>query len=78
MRNEDQKPEGATAMPRFGRTNGGFIPTSFRAFSRIVSTGASTVASTVRSAASAASAIVDRENDAFHDQVRLGYIFSIY
>ncbi|KAM7504119.1 hypothetical protein LguiB_003023 [Lonicera macranthoides] len=69
MRNEDLKPEGATAVPRFGRANGGFIPTSFRAFSRIVSTGASTVASTVRSAASAASAIVDRENDAFHDQV---------
>lgn len=51
-----------------GRTNG-FIPSSFRAISsylRIVSSGASTVA---RSAASVASSIVDRDDDADHDQV---------
>lgn len=51
-----------------GRTNG-FIPSSFRAISsylRIVSNGASTVA---RSAASVASSIVDRDDDADHDQV---------
>lgn len=67
MRNDGQKPQGG--VPRSGRTNG-FIPSSFRAISsylRIVSSGASTVASTVRSAASAA--IVDRDNDASHDQV---------
>ncbi|GAB2215842.1 hypothetical protein Droror1_Dr00020246 [Drosera rotundifolia] len=54
-----------------GRANG-FIPSSFRAFSsylKIVSSGASTVASSVRSAASAASAIVDRDDDARRDQV---------
>lgn len=53
-----------------GRTNG-FIPSSFRAISsylRIVSNGASTVA---RSAASVASSIVDRDDDADHDQVCL-------
>ncbi|XP_057464456.1 autophagy-related protein 18f-like isoform X2 [Actinidia eriantha] len=69
MRNEGQKPQGA--VPRSGRNNG-IIPTSFRALSsylRIVSSGASSVASTVRSAASAASAIVERESDAGHDQV---------
>nr|GMC76575.1 autophagy-related protein 18F-like [Ipomoea batatas] len=47
----------------------GFIPTSFRALSRIMSSGASTVASTVKSAASAASAIVDRDNESTHCQV---------
>lgn len=70
MRNDGQKPQGL--VPRPGRTNG-LIPTSFRALSsylRIVSSGASTVASSVKSAASAASAIVDRDNnDASHDQV---------
>ncbi|KAK9268924.1 hypothetical protein L1049_000689 [Liquidambar formosana] len=67
MRNDGQKPQGG--VPRSGRTNG-FIPSSFRAISsylRIVSSGASTVASNVRSAASAA--IVDRDDDASHDQV---------
>ncbi|GFZ12471.1 Calmodulin-regulated spectrin-associated protein [Actinidia chinensis var. chinensis] len=71
MRNEGQKPQGA--VPRSGRNNG-IIPTSFRALSsylKIVSSGASSVASTVRSAASAASAIVERESDAGHDQVLL-------
>lgn len=65
MRNNDGP------KPHSGRTNG-FIPTSFRAISgylRIVSSGASTVASTVRSAASS---IVDRDDDASHDQV-LGF-----
>ncbi|XP_034678399.1 autophagy-related protein 18f isoform X3 [Vitis riparia] len=63
MRNNDGP------KPHSGRTNG-FIPTSFRAISgylRIVSSGASTVASTVRSAASS---IVDRDDDANHDQVQ--------
>jgi hypothetical protein len=59
-----------------GRVNGnninnnGFLPSSFRAISsylRIVSSGASTVA---RSAASVAQAIVDRDADANHDQVK--------
>ncbi|KAI5605666.1 hypothetical protein POPTR_001G417000v4 [Populus trichocarpa] len=56
-----------------GRVNGnknGFLPSSFRAISsylRIVSSGASTVA---RSAASVAQSIVDRDDDANHDQVR--------
>ncbi|KAG6793952.1 hypothetical protein POTOM_003179 [Populus tomentosa] len=56
-----------------GRANGnknGFLPSSFRAISsylRIVSSGASTVA---RSAASVAQSIVDRDDDANHDQVR--------
>ena len=62
MRNNDGP------KPHSGRTNG-FIPTSFRTISgylRIVSSGASTVASTVRSAASS---IVDRDDDASHDQV---------
>ncbi|KAE9456610.1 hypothetical protein C3L33_11615, partial [Rhododendron williamsianum] len=63
-----------------GRANG-FIPTSFRALSsylRIVSSGASSVA---RSAASAASAIVERDNDNSHDQFRavdLEYLGSNY
>jgi len=63
MRNDGQKPQGPT-----GRANG-LIPSSFRAISsylRIVSSGASTVASTVRSAASS---IVDRDEDARYDQV---------
>ncbi|XP_062077818.1 autophagy-related protein 18f [Humulus lupulus] len=63
MRNDGgQKQQGG------GRTNG-FIPSSFRALSsylRIVSSGASTVA---KSAASVASSIVDRDDDASHDQV---------
>ncbi|CAK7338346.1 unnamed protein product [Dovyalis caffra] len=58
-----------------GRVNGsnnhnGFFPSSFRAISsylRIVSSGASTVA---RSAASVAQSIVDKDDDANHDQVR--------
>ncbi|MED6219840.1 hypothetical protein PIB30_039401 [Stylosanthes scabra] len=75
MRSDSQKQQvlhqgvgvggGAAAV---GRTNG-FIPSSFRAISsylRIVSSGASTVA---RSAASVASSIVDRDDDADHDQV---------
>lgn len=63
MRNDGQKPQGPA-----GRANG-LIPSSFRAISsylRIVSSGASTVASTVRSAASS---IVDRDEDARYDQV---------
>ncbi|KAJ6727963.1 AUTOPHAGY-RELATED PROTEIN 18F [Salix koriyanagi] len=61
-----------------GRVNGnsinnnGFLPSSFRAISsylRIVSSGASTVA---RSAASAAQSIVDRDDDANHDQGKSG------
>ncbi|KAI4333805.1 hypothetical protein L6164_018567 [Bauhinia variegata] len=67
MRNDSQKQQQGGA-PRSGRTNG-FIPSSFRAISsylRIVSSGASTVA---RSAASVASSIVDRDDDADHDQV---------
>ncbi|KAJ4832445.1 hypothetical protein Tsubulata_017108 [Turnera subulata] len=50
-------------------TSNGFFPSSFRAISgylRIVSSGASTVA---KSAASVAQSIVDREDDAGHDQV---------
>lgn len=57
--------------PRSARGNN-FIPNSFRAISsylKIVSSGASTVATTVRSAASAASSIVDRDDDASHNQV---------
>ena len=60
-------------------SNNGFIPSSFRSLSsylRIVSSGASTVASTVRSAASAASTIVDRDNDAVPDQVSLMTYYS--
>ncbi|GMY31422.1 autophagy-related protein 18f-like isoform X2 [Fagus crenata] len=67
MRNDGQKQQQGGA-PRPGRPNG-FIPSSFRAISsylRIVSSGASTVA---RSAASVASSIVDRDDDANHDQV---------
>ncbi|KAA8523736.1 hypothetical protein F0562_010159 [Nyssa sinensis] len=69
MRNDGKKPQGV--MPQPGRANG-FIPT-FRALSsylRIVSSGASTVASTVRSVASAATAIVDRDNDVSQGQVQ--------
>ncbi|KAA8544581.1 hypothetical protein F0562_022560 [Nyssa sinensis] len=69
MGNDSKKTQGG--LPRFGRTNG-FITTSFRALSSylwIVSSGVSTVASTVQSATSAVSAIVDRDNDASHDQV---------
>ncbi|XP_027172544.1 autophagy-related protein 18f [Coffea eugenioides] len=71
MRNDGQKPGGGNGGGG-GSSGGGFIPTSFKALSsylRIVSSGASTVASTVRSAASAASAIVERDSDSFHDQV---------
>ncbi|MCD7463910.1 hypothetical protein HAX54_051687 [Datura stramonium] len=72
MRNEDQKPplEGGNValggLPGSGRSKHGVFPTSFRALSKIVSSGASTVASTVKSAASA---IVERENESSHDQV---------
>ncbi|XP_009794099.1 autophagy-related protein 18f-like [Nicotiana sylvestris] len=62
LKNSDCQIEGSKS----GKSSNGFIPTSFRALSRIVSSGASTVASTVRSAASA---IVDRDNDSTHDQV---------
>ncbi|OIT28230.1 PREDICTED: autophagy-related protein 18f-like [Nicotiana attenuata] len=70
MRNDDQKPplEGGV-VPRSGRGKHGVFPSSFRALSKIVSSGASTVASTVKSAASAASAIVERDNESSHDQV---------
>ncbi|CAH1428673.1 unnamed protein product [Lactuca virosa] len=72
MRKIDQKQrQGGGGGGRIG-SNNGFIPSSFRSLSsylRIVSSGASTVASTVRSAASAASTIVDRDNDAVPDQV---------
>jgi len=67
MRNDGQKQQQG-GVPRPARPNG-FIPSSFRAISsylRIVSSGASTVA---RSAASVASSIVDRDDDASHDQV---------
>ncbi|KAI4322826.1 hypothetical protein L6164_022483 [Bauhinia variegata] len=67
MRNDGQQQQQGSA-PRSGRTSG-FFPSSFRAISsylRIVSSGASTVA---RSAASVASSIVDRDDDADHDQV---------
>lgn len=72
MRNDGQKPlQDGGGSKNAGRSiNGsagvGFIPTSFRALSRIVSSGASTVASTVKSAASA---IVEREWESGHDQV---------
>lgn len=73
MRNDSQKSgDGGSVVPR-GRVNNGILP-NFRTFSsylKIVSSGASTVASTVRSAASAASAIVERDGDTNHDQVRL-------
>lgn len=76
MRHDGQKPGGGSGG---GGSGGGFIPTSFKALSsylRIVSSGASTVASTVRSAASAASAIVERDSDSFHDQdwISCGYL----
>ncbi|GAB2284647.1 hypothetical protein Dimus_019099 [Dionaea muscipula] len=68
MGNDGNKVQGEGGAVRAN----GFIPSSLRAFSsylRIVSAGASTVASSVKSAASAASAIVDRDDDARHDQV---------
>lgn len=66
MRNDDQKSplEGGNGV--LGRSKNGVFPSSFRALSKIVSSGASTVASTVKSAASA---IVERDNDSSHDQV---------
>ncbi|KAJ7948493.1 Autophagy-related protein like [Quillaja saponaria] len=67
MRNDGQK-QHQGGVPRSNRTNK-FIPSSFRAISsylRVVSSGASTVA---RSAALVASSIVDRVEDANHDQV---------
>nr|XP_009788606.1 PREDICTED: uncharacterized protein LOC104236388 [Nicotiana sylvestris] len=72
MRNDDQKPplEGGV-VPRSGRGKHGVFPSSFRALSKIVSSGASTVASTVKSAASAASAIVERDNESSHDQLNV-------
>ncbi|KAG8386192.1 hypothetical protein BUALT_Bualt03G0123400 [Buddleja alternifolia] len=73
MRNGSQKSgPGADSGALLPRSGNGIIPNSFRAFSsylRIVSSGASSVASTVRSAASAASAIVERDNETDHDQV---------
>ncbi|CAH9119859.1 unnamed protein product [Cuscuta epithymum] len=72
MKNAGQKllPDGGKGGVRPGRSNKhGFVPTSFRALSRIVSSGASTVASTVKSAASAASAVMDKDNESNHDQV---------
>ncbi|GAB2277857.1 hypothetical protein Dimus_012559 [Dionaea muscipula] len=64
MGNDGHRGQGGVAGTL--RANG-FIPSSFRAFSsylRIVSSGASTVASSVRSAASAASAIIERDDAA--------------
>lgn len=75
MRNDSQRNgDGEAMVPRPGRVNNGIIPNSFKTLSsylKIVSSGASTVASTVRSAASAASAIVERDGETNHDQVRL-------
>ncbi|KAF5728368.1 autophagy-related protein 18f [Tripterygium wilfordii] len=70
MRNSSdaQKQLGGAVVPRPGRAGNGIIP-KFRAISsylRIVSSGASTVA---KSAASAAASIVDKIDDANHDQV---------
>lgn len=71
MRSNSQKSgDGGAVVPRPGKVDNGIIPTSFRTLSgylRIVSSGASTMASTVRSAASA---MVEREEEANHDQVR--------
>ncbi|KAF4395901.1 hypothetical protein G4B88_028071 [Cannabis sativa] len=71
MRNDGgQKQQGGS------RTNG-FIPSSFRAISsylRIVSSGASTVA---KSAASVASSIVDRDDDAAHDQANHCFLLTV-
>ncbi|XP_060189890.1 autophagy-related protein 18f [Lycium barbarum] len=69
MRNDAQKPPLEGGNVALGKSKNGVFPASFRAFSKIVSSGASTVASTVKSAASAASAIVERDNDSSHDQV---------
>ncbi|XP_061341799.1 LOW QUALITY PROTEIN: autophagy-related protein 18f [Gastrolobium bilobum] len=69
MRNDGQKQQLLHQGVGGGGKTNGFIPSSFRALSsylRIVSSGASTVA---RSAASVASSIVDRDDDADHDQV---------
>lgn len=74
MKNDGQKQQ-VLHQGVGGRTNG-FIPSSFRAISsylRIVSSGASTVA---RSAASVASSIVDRDDDADHDQVCVSTSFT--
>ncbi|KAJ8532604.1 hypothetical protein K7X08_012527 [Anisodus acutangulus] len=71
MRTDDQKPVlegGGVALgggSRLGRSKNGVFPSSFRALSKIVSSGASTVASTVKSAASA---MVERD-ELSHDQV---------
>lgn len=67
MMNDDQKHQQAGVV-RSGRAHG-FFPNSLKALSsylRVVSSGASNVA---RSAASAASSIVDKDDDATSDQV---------
>ncbi|PHU13064.1 hypothetical protein BC332_19994 [Capsicum chinense] len=66
MRNDEQKSAVEGGNVGLGRRQNGVFPVSFRALSKIVSSGASTVASTVRSAASA---IVEKDNDSGHDQV---------
>ncbi|CAN4102774.1 unnamed protein product [Withania somnifera] len=66
MRNDDQKSPLEGGNVALGRSKLGVFPSSFRALSKIVSSGASTVASTVKSAATA---IVERENESSHDQV---------
>ncbi|CAN4104079.1 unnamed protein product [Withania somnifera] len=66
MRNDDQKSPLESGNVALGRSKNGVFPSSFRALSKIVSSGASTVASTVKSAASA---IVERDNESSHDQV---------
>lgn len=71
MRNDEQKSAVEGGNVGLGRRQNGVFPVSFRALSKIVSSGASTVASTVRSAASA---IVEKDNDSGHDQV----LFSCY
>ncbi|KAG5597786.1 hypothetical protein H5410_039018 [Solanum commersonii] len=66
MRNDEQKPPLEGGNVALGRSKNGVFPASFRALSKIVSSGASTVASTVKSAASA---IAERDNESSHDQV---------
>lgn len=66
MRNDEQKPPLEGGNVALGRSKNGVFPASFRALSKIVSSGASTVASTVKSAASA---IAERDNQSSHDQV---------
>lgn len=66
MRNDEQKPPLEGGNVALGRSKNGVFPSSFRALSKIVSSGASTVASTVKSAASA---IAERDNESTHDQV---------